>query len=98
MASTSTCERARPGAADPCPTHRPQTTDRDHPPPRVELSAGARRWVAGVPWYDGCLSEELLHRAAAGAAAPGGVTGSIEALRRCCECLLWDDAPDRPGK
>ena len=94
----STCERARPGAADPCPSHRPHSIGDDHPAARLELSAGARRWVAGVPWYDGCLSEDLLHRAAAGALAPGGVTGSIEALRRCCGCLLWDDAPKLPRK
>ena len=96
--STSTCERARPGAADPCPANLPPASGDDAARPPVELSAEARRWVAGVPWYDGCLSGDLLHRAAAGAAAPGGVTGSIEALRRCCECLLWDDAPRRPGK
>ncbi len=96
--STSTCERARPGATDPCPAHLPQTTGNDHPPARLELSAGARRWVAGVPWYDGCLSGDLLHRAAAGAAAPGGVTSSIAALRRCCACLLWNDAAKPTGK
>jgi hypothetical protein len=86
------CERARPGTANPCAARLSWKPGSARPSAAIELSPQARTWIAGVPWYEECVAHAWAHRAAAPATTAAGLMGSVEAVRRCCECLLWSGA------
>ncbi|MBK7745086.1 MAG: hypothetical protein IPI40_16230 [Betaproteobacteria bacterium] len=92
MLNARPCERARAGATDPCPTRLSWRQGDASPAAAMPLSPQARTWIAGVPWYEACVAHAWAHRAAAPGAAAADLLESVEAVRRCCECLLWSDS------
>jgi hypothetical protein len=92
MLNAPHCERARPGAVNPCATRLSWQQGDSRPSAGIQLSPQARTWIAGVPWYEECVAHAWAHRAVAPAASAADLLESVAAVRRCCECLLWSGA------
>ena len=86
------CERAHAGPGQPCATRLSWQQAGSQSSAAIALSPQARAWIAGVPWYEGCVAHAWANRPAAPAGTAVDLLQSVAAVRRCCECLLWGDA------
>ncbi len=92
MLNNLRCERARPGTANDCTVRTAWREGGGQPAATPKMSAQARAWIAGVPWYEECVGHAWAHRATAPGGTAADLMDCVAAVRRCCECLIWSGA------